>query len=559
METTRNHGSVHTRSVVGSSTTNANNVNVMNHPNTLAPRKNIRQPDMGLELERRVTQRRKTKDDFEIDSPNCSSTASSSTTNHTSQEGSNANTDLYVETTSEIRTGHSINTNGLMHHASHATNMAPVSAGPSTPTIRFSGPGPLDITSTTQLPPPQRYALCPSPTYFALDQGGSPISMSLYNNGGPSIPPTPMFEELPPRSPFASLPSPTISRSTSNASLSAASQASRTVSPLASPALHASIHTHGSTTMNRPSPLALTTTISPEHACVKEEEDDDDDMKETILHTSSLEQDTSMEDVITSPIDRCPAEVMLRILSYLPLGTQRQCIRVSRRWHNLVSYIMYYSPRLSTMISFERLVDTLIAGHEAALKDDTDTIKSHNYTHLVRRMDLAHMDEQFRCAPGLSRQLSRVIPHIRQSLRALNLGFCKGARNYDLQRLAPMLSNLTLLNLSGGGRTDIVVSKIVKHCPRLQRLSIAWNGSISDFGCAEIANCCPRLRVLDLTCCTGITDTGILAIIEGCRDLSILGIAYCNNVGDIAVREAVLRLTRYSSRCCCCKTWYLTI
>ncbi|KAI8053349.1 hypothetical protein BDF22DRAFT_655355 [Syncephalis plumigaleata] len=58
------------------------------------------------------------------------------------------------------------------------------------------------------------------------------------------------------------------------------------------------------------------------------------------------------------------------------------------------------------------------------------------------------------------------------SLRELDLGFCKGARNYDLQRIAPLLSNLTYLNLAGGGRTDIVISKIAKHCPRLQRLSL---------------------------------------------------------------------------------------
>ncbi|RKP09246.1 hypothetical protein THASP1DRAFT_28952 [Thamnocephalis sphaerospora] len=828
-----------------SAATTASSAGGNGQPGALAPRKNIRQPDMGLELERRVARRRKTKDDFELDNAGTSTTAASSTSAASSSSGAgiagaapsgqatavagagvapthaqddlsatglgsmssamrpptrsstvierdaaaariaasmavSADADMASASTADRLYGdaaHGMLIHGVGvcitgsssssslasahvpgHNSSHSMalpavstshlvsqfvdasssaassstvgsggngsgnscsgsssggaanngagaasiNPTPASAGPSTPAIHFV-PGPLDITHATQLPP-QRFALCPSPTYFALDQGGSPMSFSLYSANGSSTPHTPVFEDLP-RSPYP-LSSPSVSRSASNASLaSAMSPAQRSPShassPLlspASPALYPFAYSHdmqprlpgvtmaarttsaredhatlgsigfasiAGTVTARPSPLALATTMSPtfmeldsdsgaavsgtpvedradatechayggnEPRCQSDpvraiEFGGDGDVTMeyvaaeadatlTATTTATSTANTTTPTLHLAPVDRCPVEVMLTILSYLPCSVQRQCAVVSRRWHALASHTMLRSPVLITLHAFERLVDTVVAGNTALTGDEqtvamptplagvdtataqlavalasstavdsssSDNDNSNNSSsssttpllsspssepvnvavsmvasttsasrqarpnacaHLVRRLNLARMDEQYRCAPGLSRQLTRAAPYLRHSLRALDLGFCKGARNYDLQRLAPLLHNLTYLNLAGGGRTDIVVSKIAKHCPRLLQLSVAWNASVSDFGCAEIARWCPRLRKLDLTSCGGITDAGVIAVVDGCRDLRVLGVAYCSGVGDIAVRDAATRLPR---------------
>ncbi|KAI9594128.1 hypothetical protein BDF19DRAFT_414837 [Syncephalis fuscata] len=483
-------------------------------------------------------------------------------------------------------------------------DMSATSANPLTATVNFA-PNPLNINETEQMPT-YRHPICPSPTYYALDFGGHGTPQSAFFQSGSATPRTPLAGGM-----LASPSAPTRPRHKSTLSNSSQTFSSFSFSPAHSPALspaynafHSSqdllahaisasvaaremltrengLQSNGSSpAMNDlkekgKSVLAQVEPISMPPAMIsivngQMNQVATNELNETALlvktanactQPTTVENDEAAFISSLAPIDRCPVEVMLVILSYLPNTSLHHCVQVSRRWHMLTSYALYRSPPLNTLAAFKRLVNT-ISNEESASKssDDTNSTlaialtrsnsndnsdrKPNAYAQLVQRLDLASMDEQHRCAPDLSHQLTRAAPYLQGSLRELDLGFCKGARNYDLQRMAPLLANLTYLNLAGGGRTDIVISKIAKHCPRLLRLSVAWNAQVSDFGCAEIARNCPQLRSLDLTCCNGIADAGIASIIDGCTNLRILGVAYCNGVSNVTVRDAANRLPR---------------
>ncbi|KAK9722502.1 hypothetical protein K7432_002606 [Basidiobolus ranarum] len=166
-------------------------------------------------------------------------------------------------------------------------------------------------------------------------------------------------------------------------------------------------------------------------------------------------------------------------------------------------------------------------------------IAAQRYASLVRIIDFTLLDEIHRNSTVLSHHIVRLIPLVQPSLQCLDLGFNKGVKNFDLQRLSPWLSNLTSLNLAGGGRTDIVLTKLSKHCPNLTRLSVSWNSQLTDFGFVEMARHCRKLRALDLTNCAQITDTGVMALAVYCTQLRVLSVSYCQCVGEVAIWELV--------------------
>ncbi|KAJ2743462.1 hypothetical protein GGI20_003716 [Coemansia sp. BCRC 34301] len=127
------------------------------------------------------------------------------------------------------------------------------------------------------------------------------------------------------------------------------------------------------------------------------------------------------------------------------------------------------------------------------------------------------------------------------TLRQLDLRFCKGVRNYSLQRLAPRLASINVLNLAGGLRTDITIAKLSQHMTDLRRISLAWTSNLTDFGVSELVQRCTHIEALDLTYCTQIEDTSMLAIANSLHSLDALSVAYCAGVTDIGVREVVSR------------------
>ncbi|KAI7822450.1 hypothetical protein BX661DRAFT_187418 [Kickxella alabastrina] len=200
-------------------------------------------------------------------------------------------------------------------------------------------------------------------------------------------------------------------------------------------------------------------------------------------------------------------------------------------------------------------VDVGIPGDSAAVEAAAATVAgNHTVAHLSRldgfqeeppalslTMDSAQpsYDQHMSTCPSILRLASSTADHTyMSSLQNLDLSFCKGTRNYMLQRLAPKLASLQVLNLAGGQRTDITVSKLAQHMPGVRRVSIAWTMNLSDFGVSELVQKCRAVSVLDLTYCTQIEDTALFSIAHCLKDsLMALSVAYCAGVTDIGVRE----------------------
>lgn len=227
---------------------------------------------------------------------------------------------------------------------------------------------------------------------------------------------------------------------------------------------------------------------------------------------------------------KCPPEILAKIFSYLQnspadLGS---CCLVNRYWGRIASQRLWNRPLLYSFSSLTKL---------------TNIVRSTKDTrpYPIRHLDLTLLDEVHRNSHFLSSQLAKLIPAIGGSLYELDLGFCKGLKNYDLQRVLPSLINLNCLNLAGGNRSDIVLTKLVKHCPGLTRLSLSWNAQLTDFGFIELARQCPKLQYLDLTNCAQLTDIAVVALANYCGRLRALSLSYCQCVTDDAVMVLLQR------------------
>ncbi|KAJ9080642.1 SCF ubiquitin ligase complex subunit [Entomophthora muscae] len=225
----------------------------------------------------------------------------------------------------------------------------------------------------------------------------------------------------------------------------------------------------------------------------------------------------------TTTIDKsicalCPPEILVQIFSFLSSPVDlATCSMVSRYWYRVASRLIWSRPLLFSLTSLQKLANLFKSGK----------VPRHC---LVKEFNLTNLDETHRNNQMLSFHLSRMMSRVGPSLLELDLGFCKGLKNYDLMCFIPYLSNLTSLNLAGGNRSDIVLTKLVKHCPSLVRLSLSWNSHLTDFGFIELARQCPQMQYLDLTNCAQISDNAVTAISSYCRKLRALSLSYCENV-----------------------------
>ncbi|KAI9296915.1 RNI-like protein [Neoconidiobolus thromboides FSU 785] len=245
---------------------------------------------------------------------------------------------------------------------------------------------------------------------------------------------------------------------------------------------------------------------------------------ETRLTTSS-----SIACVNTIPITNyaknelpLPPEILENIFIYListPYHLAKSSL-VCKYWYSLATPLLYRKPKFKDLNSLHLL---------------STSLKSTSNFKLVSILDLTQLDEMHRNNPILSQHLANLIPLLGSELKHLDLGFCKGLKNYDLQRVLPYLLKLQYLNLAGGNRSDIVLTKLVKHCKLLKKLSLSWNSQLTDFGFIELAKNCQQLIYLDLTNCAQISDYSVVAIANHCNQLEVLSLSYCQCITDTSL------------------------
>eukprot|EP00899_Mesostigma_viride_P023234 jgi/Mesvir1/4095/Mv16057-RA.1 len=140
-------------------------------------------------------------------------------------------------------------------------------------------------------------------------------------------------------------------------------------------------------------------------------------------------------------------------------------------------------------------------------------------------------------------------------LRSLDLGRCASVDDVSIQAIASACHDLTHINIQGTRVSDIGITSLALHCPRLTSL-MAGNSvplvmgcfsassgmladvtrGISDTSIALLADNCPLLEKLSLKECPGVTDASISKIAAQCKQLRHLNLRGCAGVTDTSMK-----------------------
>eukprot|EP01068_Selenidium_serpulae_P004249 Selendium_serpulae@DN3473_c0_g1_i1.p1 len=111
----------------------------------------------------------------------------------------------------------------------------------------------------------------------------------------------------------------------------------------------------------------------------------------------------------------------------------------------------------------------------------------------------------------------------------------------------PLYTGITAINLNGCHNvTDAGLLTISRLCPKLARLEVYWNTSISDEGIAALcrAECGANLETLNLSGCQTLTDATAKAMALHCKRLRRLDVTRCTGMTDISILMFAERLPR---------------
>ncbi|KAJ3328696.1 hypothetical protein HDU76_009474 [Blyttiomyces sp. JEL0837] len=267
----------------------------------------------------------------------------------------------------------------------------------------------------------------------------------------------------------------------------------------------------------------------------------------SINQSKSLQSQQQQQQNRFSIAQNLPAELLFTILSHFdpqpdeaatllsPAATTApiaECALVNRWWNRVATVTLWKRPwvhdlsRLEKMVNAAELSSPSSSSVSSSENDGSDNPSAlvkktapatHNYPTLICHLSLSTtLSESHRYSTRLSTLLTRSLQLPNINLTTLDLGFCKGVTNFALQRAAHALSNLSSLNLAGGGRSEICVIKVARECgSRLRRLGLGWNFGLGDFCVREVARLCWKLEWLDVSGCSKITDSGCFGIAKG--------------------------------------------
>ncbi|KAM0745617.1 RNI-like protein [Meredithblackwellia eburnea MCA 4105] len=92
--------------------------------------------------------------------------------------------------------------------------------------------------------------------------------------------------------------------------------------------------------------------------------------------------------------------------------------------------------------------------------------------------------------------------------------------------------------------TDIAISGIVRHCPRIRNLVLAKCSLLTDKSVEAVCALGKHLHYLHMGHMSHITDAAVLKLARSCTRLRYIDLACCNNLTDMAVFELAAYLPR---------------
>lgn len=234
-----------------------------------------------------------------------------------------------------------------------------------------------------------------------------------------------------------------------------------------------------------------------------------------------------------------PEEIMIKIFRYINNKSDiSSCNMTCKYWHvisipQLWKNITFYS--INEIQIYQELInDTqIIIPYQSKPSNLQNLYRKQTIT---RNIDFSELKELERMDTVLGTLLTKLSVVIGIQLETLNLSFCKGVKNFELHKMLPYLTNLRKLNLKCGGLTDIILKKIAKHCRKLEKLFLAWNMMITNFGIVELILANTGLIYLDLKSCSKITGIAIKAISKYCKDIVYLDISFCSMINELSLK-----------------------
>lgn len=213
-----------------------------------------------------------------------------------------------------------------------------------------------------------------------------------------------------------------------------------------------------------------------------------------------------------------PNEILLYIFEYLPPSSLISVSICSQKFYHLTYPLLLRSPQIDSLKKLMKL-------------------SSNRNVSSIRNLIL-HLQPLTRKSLELSCVFKEIC--IATHLHTLDISFCKGISNLDLKKLAPYLSNLVSLNVSGGFRDDKTVLSLLRSCSgSLLHLSVAWNPPLTDASLILIASYCTKLQSLDLSGCL-VSDFGVLGLSRNFKDLVY-------NHGPVNLKNSAFELCDFQS------------
>jgi hypothetical protein len=190
-----------------------------------------------------------------------------------------------------------------------------------------------------------------------------------------------------------------------------------------------------------------------------------------------------------------PAEILLQILKFLSKSELLSAAKASRKVSEIALKLIYEN------IDLDDPKSLLVI---AALP---------NLRARVFSLKLSSLPEKDRNSKSLGNTFAKLfVDDKATSISRLDLAFCKGISNQVMTAVAPKLTKLQYLNISGSCRTDSCLIRILRSCgASLRELNISWNCQVTDAAMLFIGRYCPNLITLDISGCS-FSDVGVVCL-----------------------------------------------
>uniref|UniRef100_A0A8C4QEC0 Uncharacterized protein n=1 Tax=Eptatretus burgeri TaxID=7764 RepID=A0A8C4QEC0_EPTBU len=120
-----------------------------------------------------------------------------------------------------------------------------------------------------------------------------------------------------------------------------------------------------------------------------------------------------------------------------------------------------------------------------------------------------------------------------QQLRSLDMCRSIELTEVELKHLASHCKNIEDLDLGWCRNVRADIGEMLRELPRLRRLVLTANRSVSDTDLESLANHCPLLEQLDIPGTPLVTVGGLFHLLDTCRQMRFLDVSFCYRIDEV--------------------------